>query len=360
MKSYNCSDFTKLGNEIARLFQFAERDSFFSLPGWYALVADRGLDREWRAGLSVGDDAQVALVWCHNRDKSPRALRSCTNAYTCEYDVLHGGSNLDTVRAFAKNLVLDNPQRDYIRLEGLDPAKPEFAAVIDGFRAGDWVVKPYFGWGSWFEMTNGLDFASYLAARPTILQNTWKRKSSALKNSARSAIRFYSKGDDLAYFIDAYELVQSQSWKQPEPFRKFVPGLIRLAAENDALRLGVLEIDGRPAAAQIWIVWAGNVTIFKLVHAEEFAVFSPGTVLSMQMMQTVLESDRPNEINFGRGDDAYKKLWLSSRRERWGIEAANPRTLRGLSPAGKLALGLGRDRLKKMLGQSRGVGASAR
>ena len=82
MKSYNCSDFTKLGNEIARLFQFAERDSFFSLPGWYALVADGGLDREWRAGLSVGDDAQVALVWCHDRDKSPRELHSCTNAYT--------------------------------------------------------------------------------------------------------------------------------------------------------------------------------------------------------------------------------------------------------------------------------------
>ena len=46
-------------------------------------------------------------------------------------------------------------------------------------------------------------------------------------------------------------------------------------------------------------------------------------------MEHVLDVDKVREVDYLTGDDKYKQDWMSHRRERWGILAMNPRTVRG-------------------------------
>jgi Acetyltransferase (GNAT) domain len=116
---------------------------------------------------------------------------------------------------------------------------------------------------------------------------------------------------------------------------EFIPGLIRLCAQQGVLRLGVAHIDGKPAAAQLWIVHNGAALIYKLAYDEQFADLSVGTILTANLMQHVLDIDKAEVVDYLSGDDAYKKDWMSDRRERWGILAMNPRTVGGAMAIGR-------------------------
>ena len=109
-----------------------------------------------------------------------------------------------------------------------------------------------------------------------------------------------------------------------------IEDLARACAAEGALRLGILHLDGAPIAAQIWIVWSGKATLYKLAHDRRHDRLSPGTVLTMHMIERVIDVDRAAEVDFGVGDDPYKRRWASARRERWGLMAFEPRTARGM------------------------------
>ena len=70
-------------------------------------------------------------------------------------------------------------------------------------------------------------------------------------------------------------------------------------------------------------------------YDERFAKDSVGTVLSILLMEHVIEVDKVKEVDYLTGDDPYKRDWMSHRRERWGIMAFNPRTLHGLLAAAR-------------------------
>jgi GNAT acetyltransferase-like protein len=222
-----------------------------------------------------------------------------------------------------------------VRASGI--ARLELAPVADpaplrrAFKAGGWQVFVTPRTGNWRIDTHGLDFEAYWAGRPAQLRNTAKRRG----RTAGLEIEIYDRFDSRAWAD--YEAVYRASWKPEEGSFAFLRALAAQEGAAGTLRLGVARKDGRPVAVQLWLVENGEATIHKLAYAEHAKAMSPGTLLGMEMFRRAIDTDRVRAIDYGTGDDGYKKDWMAERRTLWRIEAFNPRTPRGLAGAARAA-----------------------
>ncbi len=334
MPFYRNPDFLRLPGALACLFDTVAGDSFFALPAWYDLMARHGVPEgsEIRVYTDERPGSAMALLLRSSAQEAGRCLTSLANAYSVEHGIICGpGTDLDAgFAAILSEILTERPRWECLGLAALDPLDPSYRTAVRSLRRAGLLVECAFDSGTWYEETAALGFADYLAARPAELRNTWRRKRRRVDRGHRLSKAFFAEATGIDQAIADYQTIYAASWKPAESFPEFIPALIRLAAELGALRLGIYYIDGIPAAAQFWILWHGRAVIYKLAHDKRLDDLSLGTLLMMEMTERVLTDDRPHEITLGRGDDPYKKLWLSKRRERWGISAANPLTWRGL------------------------------
>lgn len=324
----------ELSEPTAELFETAAREDFFQSLPWFRTLASHGFapGGAFRVSVSGKAGARGGLVTEALRGSAlaPRTLRGLTNFYSCRFaPLLEDPARVEAIGHLVAALTAERPAWDVINLDSLDHDGPVFAALTDAFARHGWPVQRYFHFGNWYEDTTGMTAADYFAARPGNLRSTLKRQGTKLQKTANAAFQIFRAPGETEEAIRLYEQVYAQSWKLSEPFPSFAAALIRTTADLGCLRLGILTMDQEPVAAQIWIVWHGKATIFKLAHDQRHTALSPGSLLTRHVMEHVLGEGGINEVDFGRGDDPYKQLWLPKRRERWGIMAFNPRTPRG-------------------------------
>jgi hypothetical protein len=194
-----------------------------------------------------------------------------------------------------------------------------------------YAVDRYFCFGNWYLQVAGRSFAAYSESLPSPLRHSIARGQRRLSRQGAWRVDIQQHPDAsleaaIADFVTVYE----KSWKGPEPNRRFIPALAHMAAAQGWLRLGVLRLDGQAIAAQLWLVKGHKASIFKLAYITGFERFSAGSVLTSALMRHVIDVDQVQEVDYLTGDDAYKRDWMSHRRERWGIVAFDRRTLAGL------------------------------
>ena len=342
MKVRTYSSFDLMPESYLSLFERAGEQWYdYSLP-WFRNFVGTALDEGDRLciyGVELDDDCGTPVAALATRYKerssgffSRAHLSSLSNFYTITFSPagdLCGETASEAYQALSRALAQDSHRWDLIELRPLDPAAPVYSHLLHSLRSAGLVVQPFFCFGNWYLTAEGLRYDEYFKTLPSAMQNTIRRKTKKLEKTGRSRIEIVTCTHNLDSAIDAYEKIYISSWKRPEPYPRFVSGLIRACAAKNWLRLGVVYLDDQPIAAQVWIVNSGRATIYKLGQDQRYDEYSAGSILTARLMQHVLDIDKVREIDFGSGDDPYKKNWLPQRRERWGILAMNPRSLFG-------------------------------
>src|SRR6266446_3346730 len=284
MPLYRNPDFQRLPSGLACLFDRAADDSFFALPAWFDLMTRRGLPpgTEIRLYTDERSSPAVALLLQTAVRGPGRRLVSLANVYSVEHDILHrSAADLDAgLDAIVAEILAERPRWDCLSLAELDPRQPSYRTAVQALRHAGLLVECRFHSGTWYEDTEALSFADYVAARPSELRNTWRRKRRRVERGGHLTKAFFADTTGISRAIIDYQTIYAASWKPSEDFPQLIPALIRLAAEFGALRLGIYYIDGAPAAAQFWILWHGRAVIYKLAHDKRFDHLSLGTLLT--------------------------------------------------------------------------------
>jgi CelD/BcsL family acetyltransferase involved in cellulose biosynthesis len=332
MRGTPCADVGTVGSldalvgEADRLFDGAE--GIFATRAWWRTVLGHAMPAGAEASFVVCRSGGEATGLFPMLRDSDGGLRGLTTPYTCLYAPLLA-SGADVAAVFAAFGRFCAPH-GVVRLDAMAAEWPHWDAALRGLREAGLRARQFDHFGNWYEDVAGLGWDGYLASRAGALRETVRRRLRRAERLADARFLVIAGGDGLDAGIAAFEAVYAKSWKEPEPFPTFNAALIAAAAEAGSLRLGSWAIGETVVASQFWIVEDGCATVLKLAHDEAFKAHSPGTVLTALMLRHLLDQDRVARIDFGRGDDPYKRDWARQRRQRLGVLIAAPWRVRGL------------------------------
>ncbi len=300
----------------------------FSTSGWYASVAAAAMAPGARPCFHVAYRGEAVLGVVPMR-RGADGLSALTTPYTVLWSPLLAGG-VPPADIVAVGRALGRRWRGWpcTRLDALDPDAAWLPPLLGGLRRAGLLPLRFDHFGNWRLGVAGLGWDAYLAGRPGELRTAIGRRTRRLLQGEGARFTLVDGPDGLEAALAAYDRVYAASWKEAEPYSRFNPTLMRAAALSGGLRLGVLHLGDVPIAVQFWLLhdggagcWAG---VQKLAHDEAHRRWAPGTVLTALMVRHLLEQDGAAALDFGRGDDPYKRSWTGERRQRVGVVLAAP------------------------------------
>ncbi|HEY0598402.1 GNAT family N-acetyltransferase [Sphingopyxis sp.] len=289
---------------------------------WFDLLAAHGF--AGRGRFDAHGHADATTAWLPLRIEKPGHLAGLANWYSFAIRPLYTGNDDRSVALFE----LFHKLRSKAARLSLYPVRDEDRhAIASALRkAGWWAKESPAGDRHWLELGE-MDHDAWWASRPGALRNTVQRKA----KKGVVDIQLLTDFDPGSWA--AYEQIYAASWKPEEGH----PALLRAFAEAESdggrLRMGIARIGGVPVAAQFWTIEGGTAFIHKLAHVEDSLKASPGTLLSAALFRHVIEVDGVKRVDFGTGNDGYKRDWMNRHDPLWRIEAFNPSRVAAWGPA---------------------------
>jgi len=311
------SEWEQLPAGANTLFKKGEQDSMFFTRPWFENLVNTALK-----------DEQVMVLACVIESDEVLAilpLMKCTNEHWCS--LKHRYSSLYSLLLKEKNRQgtlaclaqgLSQLPFQFLDLEPFDEKNSNINDLQTMMESYGFKCHRSYRFYNWIHRVQGQSFAEYMAARPSKVRNTIARKHRKLAREHNYNIRLF-KGADVHDAMADYNAIYRVSWKANELFRDVLEGVAVSFSHQNWTRLAILYIEGQPAAAQLWFVVHDKASIFRLAYDEAWKQYSPGSILTKYLMEYVIDTDKVEEIDFLTGNDAYKRDWMSERRERWGM-----------------------------------------
>ncbi|MBD3671615.1 MAG: GNAT family N-acetyltransferase [Gammaproteobacteria bacterium] len=317
MKCHCYTDWEALPASANRLFEEAEKESAFFSRQWFESLINTSLSDDQELKLVCVEDGQDCLAILPLVAQSATTWVSLRHRYTPHFSLLLADRDREQTLAClarglrdlaVKGILLEPVADDDEKLVWLEQALSREGFVCDRlFRHYNWIYT-----------VQGRDYSEYLAQRPTRLRNTLQRKRRKLAREHEYKIRLFS-GEQVLPKMQDYYRVYRDSWKADEQYRELVDDMIARFSSAGWTRLGILYIEGRPAAAQLWFVCHGKASIFRLSYDEAWKMYSPGSILMAYLMEFVIDTEKVEEVDFLTGNDSYKQDWMSERREQQAL-----------------------------------------
>ena len=282
---------------------------FDRLEWWQGLVEECGIFPV--IAVAREGDARAALPFFRVK----RQLVALTNWYNFRVCPILSPSidHMALLTALASDLTGEAAR---IVLAPLPDENGETTMLAAAFRRAGWLVFREACDTNHVLHVAGRSYEDYLASRPGQLRTTLKRKA------AKVTVAIEDHFNPASW--QTYEMIYANSWKPGEGS----PAFLRRFAEEEGsagrIRLGIACADGEPVAAQFWTVENGTAFIHKLAHLESAKPLSPGTTLSAALFRQAIDHDRVALIDFGTGDDGYKRDWMEEVRPRYRLDMLRP------------------------------------
>ncbi len=311
------NDWDQLPTSANTLFHQAEQDSMFFSRQWLQSLIDNKTEDEQPALLAcVLNGDRVLAILPLIRDNTGNC-QSLSHNYSALFTLLLAQDQQQEI----VHCLVDGLSRfpcQPLRLEPIAEDDQNVNLLQQVMESDGFSCHRYFRFYNWFHRCQDQTFTDYIAARPARLRNTIARKQRKLEREQGYQIRLF-QGDQVQQAMTDYHRIYQASWKAYEQHAGLMDSVAINFAAAGWTRLGILYIQGRPAAAQLWFVVGDKASIFRLAYDQAWKQYSPGSILTSYLMQQVIDNDKVKEIDFLTGNEAYKQDWMSDRRERWGL-----------------------------------------
>lgn len=156
-------------------------------------------------------------------------------------------------------------------------------------------------------------------------EDIWKQFASRTRETFRRRLRklshqlrCYREPSEVGPFLEKAHEISRKSWQS-----KYLG--LRITADDQqrqwweqiaalgAMRSYILEHDGAPVAFELSTQWNGLFLGEETGFDQDYARYSPGTVMFLRMIEDLLEQDTPRLLDFTWGDAEYKETFSNER-----------------------------------------------